>query len=46
MINVLELAAESKITALFHNCQEAAVIHHALLEMKYPQYLTPIKTDN
>ena len=46
MRNVFAYAAEAELAALFHNGQEAAVIHQTLLEMGHPQPPIPIKTDN
>ena len=44
--NVLTSTTEAKLTALFHNGQEAAVIRITLMEMGHRQPPTPIKTDN
>ena len=46
MRNFFAYAAEAELSALFHNGQEAAVIHQTLLEMGHPQPPIPIKTDN
>ena len=45
MRNVLASTAESEITILIHNGQEAVVLRTTLLEIKYSQLPTPIKTD-
>ena len=45
MRNVLASTAESEITILIHNGQEAVVLRTTLLEIKHPQLPTPIKTD-
>lgn len=46
MRNVLALAAEAEIGALFENGQTAVAIRNTLQDLGHPQMPTPIKTDN
>jgi hypothetical protein len=46
MKNVLSLAAEAEISALFDNTEKAVVLCTILEEMKYPQPATLVQTDN
>lgn len=43
---VVSSAAEAETAALFHNCQTAIAICHALIGLGHPQHKTPVKTDN
>jgi hypothetical protein len=43
---VLSSAAEAEIAALFENAKKATVLCTTLLEIGYPQPVTPIQTDN
>jgi hypothetical protein len=44
--NVMASAAESEVSALFVNSQEAVPIRYALKELGHPQPPTPVQTDN
>ena len=44
--NVLSLAGEDKVTALFHNCNDGIMILNTLIEMGHQQPATPVQTDN
>ena len=44
--NVMLLAAEAEVRALFENGKEAVVLQTTLMELNHPQPPTPIKTDN
>src|SRR5687767_5601986 len=44
--NVMSLAAEAEVGALFKNGKEAVVLRTRLEELGHPQPPTPIKTDN
>jgi hypothetical protein len=46
MKNVLSLAAEAEIGALFDNTKKAVVLRTILEEMQYSQPATPVQTDN
>jgi predicted transposase YdaD len=46
MKTVLSSAAEAEIAALFKNAKKATILRTTLLEMGYPQPVTPIQTDN
>ena len=46
MKNVLSLATEAEIGAIFLNCQQTEIIRTTLDEMGLPQHTTTIITDN
>jgi hypothetical protein len=46
MKTVLSSAAEAEIAALFENAKKATILRTTLMEMGYPQPVTPIQTDN
>ena len=46
MSNVMGLAAEAKIVAVYINSQEAVPIRTLLLELGHPQPATPIQVEN
>jgi hypothetical protein len=46
MQNVLASAMESEMGGLFNNCQKAIPLRISLDEMKHPQPLTPVTTNN
>jgi hypothetical protein len=44
--NVMASAAESKVGALFLNCQEAIPLRNTLIKLGHPQPPIPLQTDN
>jgi hypothetical protein len=43
---VIALAAESKLSTLFHNCQDSIIFQKMLANLGHPQTKTPVHCDN
>ncbi len=43
---VVASAAEAKLGALFHNCQDGIIFRKTLADMGHPQPKTPVHWDN